>query len=221
MYKNSHINLFFLLFWSSLFVLCQAFPIWIPNSNLDASENCENLLIIPNEFVLQSPIFSARYEVDLKSVDEKIVYGQFYKKIWTLLNNVYRYIDTKGNILVTIEQEVFTWEAKYTIESCKGSRYRLEEIWPPNFFSLGYQTSYKIFRDDKLIAMSNGFKLIDIHMNITDTKGIVLAQLTQKWFNYNWHVVNQKPEILDNYIVAIIGALQSLKRQESDSNLVK
>jgi len=158
--------------------------------------------------------------MSLVSLNEQIEYGQFYQKIFSI--GSYRYIDPDGNILSKIEQEIFSWKLKYGIESCKGSKYRLEEIWPKSL-TLGLQTSYQIYRDDKLVATSNSFNFFDTNVTITTDKGIVVARLTRGFLDSiildRWHITNEKPEILDNYFVGMIGALTSIKKQVRQSKI--
>jgi len=199
----------------------EVFPIVFTNSDLDKSDNCQSQLSgLPNEFYLNQIFWGFRDDVAVMNLDETTEYGRFYRKIFGVKS--YRYADSKGNLLVFIEQKLFSLVIEYEVEPCRGSRYKLTEEFLTSLTSLNFQNRYEIYKDGSLLGHSNKWGFADFDINITLADGTPLAMLTRKWkesiFTDRWWVKNYKPDLIDNYLVGMLGALHTIKAKERRSN---
>jgi len=87
--------------------------------------------------------------------------------------------------------------------------------------SLGFGGEYAIEKEGKQIGTSNKIQFFNTNITITDPKGTVVAKIYRPyrilWVD-QWQVSVDHPEIIDTYVIAMIGALNTIKKRESQSS---
>jgi hypothetical protein len=193
---------------------------------------------IPNSLTLQEAYFSLGYRVN-------IIFPN--NNNWGYITSTMNFSPTKNTYemkrngydnetQVDVEQQIWTLTAKYDYQPCQPlkcvndncqlitySNYEIKETITQSIFNTlnSIYTQYNIYKNGTEMGVSTKISLIDTDLTITDLKGNVLATMTRSFFGSllvdTWQVVNHRPDVIDNWLVAYIPAMVTIKKREYQS----
>lgn len=202
------------------------------------SENCK-LDTISNSMILQEQLFSWGYQIDILTNNGNTIWGYIISTInYNPTKNTYQMKtnDDSNDAQVTVTQNLISWTTNFEYEACSPysngtgselitySSYKVAETIEESFVNSlsGIYTTFNIYKNNVQIATSNKLSLIDTNMQIIDNNGNILATMTRTFLGSlivdKWIVTNYRPDVIDNWVVAYIPALVTIKKREYQNN---
>lgn len=198
---------------------------------IDPNTGCDDVAFrdIPtdetNEFSMEADLISFNNKMRILNSDGGNI-GSFIKVTDGGRTKFrYRYIDNDGlydvykeeYVMANIEKKSVVGADRYTINRCDGTgiEYRYEE----RALSID-SVHYDLYKNDTLIGTSDESNIVlcKSDINMEDIDGTILATLSRSCsnsiFRDKWTIHNNHPDIVENYVVAFIGYLTTLKENE-------
>lgn len=180
---------------------------------------------ITDKFTLKEVYLSIGYKLKLY-LDNDQEYGYITStKNYDPTKNVYQ-LRSKENDKTQAQatQKIFSFGTNYRYKSCdKKYEYIVKETITETFGNTNkIYTTYTVFKDDKEIAKSKKLSLIDTEIDIIDNNNILLSKMKRNFGDsilYDvWHVENYNTEMVDNWVVAMIPSLVTIKQREKQND---
>lgn len=198
---------------------------------LATGQECE-LSDLTNQMTLQEVYFSLGYQLNI-FLNDGTQFGFISSTInYNPAQNTYQMKATNYSSVaqITVTQNIFSLTTNYEYTACTPPnsepypQYKVAETLTESLSNSlsGIYTSYTIYKNGAQIALSNKLSLIDTNMQIVDNNGNVLATMTRNVFSSfvtdKWNVVNNRPDIIDNWVAAFIPSLVTIKMREKQNN---
>jgi hypothetical protein len=199
--------------------------------HLATGQECE-LSDLTNQMTLHEVYFSLGYQLDIY-LSDNTKFGFITSTInYNPAKNTYQMKATNySNVAqITVTQNIFSLTTNFEYTACTPlglepfPEYKVAETLTESLSNSlsGIYTSYTIYKNGAQIAVSNKLSLIDTDMQIVDNNSNVVATMTRNAFSSfltdKWNIINNRPDIIDNWVVAFIPSLVTIKMREKQNN---